>query len=95
MCTTAKTRSVISLGLSFFKLQPQKTTEGSPNQSASQETKGNVLDFQVQTFNIMVLCSENYMVEPASLTFLIEHGFDFNKQYATGVSYYRGPDKVS
>jgi target of EGR1 protein 1 len=43
---------------------------------------------------MMVLCSEDYIVEPASLKFLVEHGFDFIKQYSKGLSYYRGNDKV-
>ena len=50
---------------------------------------------QVQTFNITMLCDEDYMVEPVALRFLVEHSFDFNKQYSQGVSYYRGQDKVS
>ena len=34
------------------------------------------------------------MVEPVALRFLVEHSFDFNKQYSQGVAYYRGLDKV-
>ncbi|XP_014668704.1 PREDICTED: target of EGR1 protein 1-like isoform X2 [Priapulus caudatus] len=50
-------------------------------------------EYTVQTFSITVLCSESYVVEPAALQFLVSHGFDFNKQYTTGVPYYRGNDK--
>ena len=83
ICEVAKTRSVISLGLSCFKML-------APNSESIDSGC-----FQVQTFNITLLCSENYVVEPLSLKFLVQHGFDFNKQYATGIPYYRGPDRVS
>ena len=49
--------------------------------------------YQSQTFNILTLCAEDYIVEPGSLRFLVEHGFDFTRQYAEGLSYYRGNDK--
>ena len=41
----------------------------------------------------MALCSEDYTVEPSALQFLVNHGFDFQKQYSRGVPYYRGLDK--
>ena len=50
--------------------------------------------YTCQTFNLTVLCSEDYIVEPAALAFLVEHGFDFGKQYSKGIPYYRGDDKV-
>lgn len=79
----AKTRSVISLGLSCFKLQ-----HGSDSDGHMEETKKST--FLVQTFNILVLCSENYVIEPAAVQFLVTHGFDFNRQYACGLPYSRG-----
>ena len=77
----ARTRSIISLGLSCFKLENDCT------QSSN-------LICQVQTFNLMALCSEDYIVEPSALQFLVNHGFDFQKQYSKGIPYYRGQDKV-
>jgi len=44
---------------------------------------------------ILAVCSQDYVVEPASLKFLVQHGFDFNKQYSKGLTYYRGNDLVS
>ena len=69
----AKTRSVISLGVSAFRhLAPG---EGSRSWS-----------YRVATYNILVLCGEDYIVEPASLRFLVEHGFDFQVVKQTDVT---------
>lgn len=78
----AKTRSIISLGLSCFKKNDSLKNESSKN-----------LEFSVQTFNLMALCAEDYLVEPSALQFLVSHGFDFHKQYSQGISYYRGNDR--
>jgi target of EGR1 protein 1 len=50
ICEVAKTRSIISLGISCFKLSEMKKDESSKN-----------LNFSVQTFNLMALCSEDYL----------------------------------
>ncbi|XP_064625343.1 target of EGR1 protein 1-like [Lineus longissimus] len=96
LCEIAKTRSVVSLGISCFKLQRVSTPGGMKQEvtlgDSSQEGKTK-LHFFVQTFNIILLCKESYMVEPESLRFLVQHGFDFNKQYSKGISYHRGIDK--
>ena len=44
-------------------------------------------EFLVQTFNVMLLRKDSFTVEPASLKFLLEHGFDFNTHYAKAISY--------
>jgi len=76
----AKTRSVISLGLSTFRLLP-----------GSEE--GKEWSYSVTTYNITLLCQEDYIVEPGSLKFLVEHGFDFQSQYSRGAPYLRGNDR--
>ena len=89
MCEVAHSRAIISLGISCFKLKKPKTKSDAKNKES--EAK---LNIRVKTFNIVVLCTENFLVEPASLKFLVGHGFDFNKQYAKGVPYTRGDDKA-
>ena len=123
---TAKTRSILALGISCFKLQttplgtigksetvvgsqsnlagqsgdldsqgdPKATTQSNMSQSGDTTRSQSKESYMVQTFNITVLCEEDYIVEPGSLKFLVQHGFDFNRQYDKGVSYYRGNDKV-
>ena len=75
-CEIAKTRSILSVGISVF----QKKAENANDVKNSS-------DFLVQTFNVMLLRKDSFIVEPASLKFLLEHGFDFNTHYAKAIPY--------
>lgn len=90
ICGIAKSRAIISLGISCFQSGVRTSRLSEPDDS----NNGVAEKFVAHTYNIIILCSENYVVEPDALKFLVSHGFNFERQYSKGIPYYRGDDQV-
>lgn len=100
ICETTKSRSILAIGLSCFQqMSPSpaanqsECSSGCRSESRSFRINQSGTSFIVQTFNILLLCEDEFVVEPLSLKFLIHHGFDFNRQFDKGLPYYRGVDR--
>ena len=71
MCRVAMTRSIISLGISVFRQHSDGKTTSNGTESDENVEKGDPPDptsdgscFSCCTWNVMVLCGDDYIVEP-------------------------------
>lgn len=80
LCDIAKTYSIVSLGISCFKIK--------------NHLKENEILVLNKTYNLFTLCNDKFMVDTDSLKFLNKHGFDFNLLVNKGIRYTKGNDSV-
>ena len=89
----AASRSIISLGLACFTcFEKNKSVSDKESEMISHRCENKIV-YSVSVYNILLLCSDPYIVDPKAVEFLVEHGFNFNKQFAEGISFYRGNDR--
>ncbi|XP_053205258.1 target of EGR1 protein 1-like [Panonychus citri] len=83
----AKTRSILSVGLSFFRYNRRRADNSI---KIPEEIELNEWNFKVSNYEILTLCNEESVLEDESRSFLVSHGFDFQLQQSSGLPYLRG-----
>lgn len=107
MCETAKTRSVISIGLSIFELldtpnlcnlvskggfrKPNHLNIGDLEEGEIVEEDTNWY-YLAQNFNIFCECTGDYVREEQAFEFLTSHGFNLELFNNDSIPYERGND---
>lgn len=76
LCQVVTSRAILSLGVACFKWSGGGGFRGS-----------NAVPLTVRVFNVWLLTQQPFVTDPSSASFLIQHGFDFNKQYSAGLPY--------
>lgn len=51
-------------------------------------------EYNVQNFHFVLLPLESYKICPSSMSFLVQHGFDFNDQFRNGIPFRSGIDST-
>ena len=73
-------RSILSLGVACCSWQCDAAAADGVNTPVTAPLK-------MEVFNIWLLTQQSFVTDPSSARFLLQHGFDFNKQYALGLPY--------
>ncbi|TPX55590.1 hypothetical protein PhCBS80983_g05195 [Powellomyces hirtus] len=81
----ASTHAIVSFGLSVFELNDTAA-------DISADTAGRANQYTVHNFEFLMLSKTAFTVAPDSMIFLVDNGFDFNRQYADGIFYQPGND---
>ncbi|KAJ1665335.1 hypothetical protein IW140_001496 [Coemansia sp. RSA 1813] len=76
MANVAKTHALLSIGISVYSRR-HVTVPGS---------------FNVNNFNFTLQAQNSHLINPASMSFLAQNGFDLTKQAARGIRYFSGPN---
>ena len=78
LCDTATNYAIVSLGIACFKWPFSDNNELCD------------IPLSCYVFDMLLFSEDSYMVEPASIKFLVHHGFDFNSQYRYGLRFAPG-----
>ena len=98
MREVADTHSVLSLGVACFRWDErggESEGGGEERERGGEGWKEEGRSCSAEVFNVWLSCQRDYILNPQSACFLLEHGFDFNKQLSKGLLYTPGQAPVS
>ncbi|KAJ3115423.1 Target of EGR1, member 1 (Nuclear) [Phlyctochytrium bullatum] len=81
LSAVANEHALIAFGLTTFERKPPAANADTQNPH-----------YAVHNFNFHLLCASPYKVCPESMCFLVDNGFDFNRQFRDGIAYVAGTD---
>ncbi|KAJ1555332.1 Target of EGR1, member 1 (Nuclear) [Nowakowskiella sp. JEL0078] len=84
----AKNYALVAFGVSIFELT--KTIKSQANTKPDPSVR-----YDVHNFNFTLVRARDYVVCPSSLSFLMDNGFDFERQVKEGIYYLPGNEKVN
>lgn len=92
--SAAETRSLISLGVSCF-IPILEENESEDSDTEDKINYDNKIRYHAKVYNILLLCSDSFTIDPSAVSFLVKHGFDFNLQFSKGLKYKKGDFSVN
>ncbi|KAJ3326542.1 hypothetical protein HDU76_012828 [Blyttiomyces sp. JEL0837] len=84
----ASTHALVSLGITVF----QSITPKVPTMTTSVISTKPQSEYMAHNLNFLLLCMKSHTISPMSMGFLVDNGFDFNRQYREGIPYMPGDD---
>ncbi|KAJ3089944.1 Target of EGR1, member 1 (Nuclear) [Quaeritorhiza haematococci] len=100
-----RNHALVAFGLTIFEKSDTVTGTSTPSPNTEELTSStssaarksekpvSAINYVVHNFNFTMLCQNEFVVTPSSMSFLVENGFDFNRQYRDGIPYFPGNDQ--
>lgn len=79
LANVAKTHALVSMGVSAYSVRHASQ----PNRS-----------YNINNFNFLLQSQNSHLVNPSSMYFLADNGFDLAKQATQGIRYFSGPNPL-
>ncbi len=88
--TTSHTSTTTNINTSITE-NTSSSTENTTSSNKNTITSGKD-EYRIDNYNFIMLCLKDFSISPSSISFLIQHNFDFNYQYKNGIPYCPGTD---